>query len=276
MSDNIFTIKSYNSLSPNIFECIERLNSYMPEYELYYEESSPCGEDAFFAAWKDGRIIGFFSFIYVPKCNEAEITALVEPDMRHMGVFSALLAHARLTSLKLGITHFYYAPVNAGSSADSTQAMPSVHSAAYSHSEYLLRLDCGRGFRSDADNGADAVADKLAGTGLFYHEDEDTDAIFCCITDSDDNILSSCYLSDENSYMCIWGVGTDFHHRRKGFASLLMQCIIASAIKASNDNNMPAPVFMLQVSGRNTAAMNLYKKYGFLTESRIDYYSLHS
>ena len=282
MSDNIFTINAYNSLTTDVLECIESLNSCMPEYELYYEEEVQDDADVFFAAWYGSRLIGFFSFIYVPGCDEAEITALVAPDMRGRGVFGLLLNEARRSAAILNIRHFYYAPVHI---SDNTPATSSNPSPAYSHSEYLLKLDCNNYPAGTSDNASGSalycglpgsLQEQLAAANLFFHEDEEDESTFCCITDSEDNILSSCYLDDENSYICIWGVETDSHHRRKGLASLLMQCIIDHALTASNDNNIPAPVFMLQVSGRNTAALNLYKKYGFLTESRIDYYSLHS
>lgn len=282
MSDNSFTIKAYNSLTTDVLECIESLNSCMPEYELYYEDEVQADADVFFAAWDGSRLIGFLSFIYVPGCDEAEITALVAPDMRGRGVFGLLLNEAQRSAAFLNIRHFYYAPVHTSDNTPDTASNPSP---AYSHSEYLLKLDCNNHPAGTSDNASGSalygglsvpLQEQLAAASLFFHEDEEDESTFCCITDSKDNILSSCFLDDENSYICIWGVETDAHHRRKGLASLLMQCIIAAALAASNDNNMPAPVFMLQVSGRNTAALNLYKKCGFLTESRIDYYSLHS
>ena len=66
MSDNIFTIKAYNSLTTDVLECIQSLNSCMPEYELYYEDEVQADADVFFAAWDGSRLIGFLSFIYVP------------------------------------------------------------------------------------------------------------------------------------------------------------------------------------------------------------------
>ncbi|EEC56206.1 hypothetical protein BACPEC_02713 [[Bacteroides] pectinophilus ATCC 43243] len=149
MSDNIFTIKAYNSLTTDVLECIESLNSCMPEYELYYEDEVQADADVFFAAWDGSHLIGFLSFIYVPGCDEAEITALVAPDMRSRGVFGLLLNEARHSAALLNISHFYYAPVHTSDNTPDTASNPSP---AYSHSEYLLKLDCNNYPAGNSDN----------------------------------------------------------------------------------------------------------------------------
>lgn len=247
-------INAHSSLNPQLLSDIAALNALMPEYELYYEPHSLNSEKAFYTAFgASSALIGFLSFLWIPQETEAEITALIHPNLRGMGIFSKMLENALKECSRLGIKQLYYSLPDGCNKIKPHQ---------YSHSEYLMKL-----------NNCSEVYNKNALTGML----EKLNIVYkgcngrtgtCLLADRfSQKTLCSCSLADEETFTNICSVETDISFRRKGLATLLIRCVAA---------NVPNPgkPFILQVSGRNTQAFGLYEKCGFETVSRVDYYSV--
>lgn len=249
-------IEAHSRLSPKLISGIETLNTLIPEYELYYEPFSLNGEKAFFTAICSADLIGFLSFLWVPAETEAELTALVHPNFREQRIFTQMLDAAFEECQKLGIRHLYYLlPPNARSSAKNK-------SHQYSHSEYLMKLNNSSIYDKNMLNS------RLESFNTIYKKCNSRMGTCALIDSRSHETLCQCGLADEDSFTNIYGVETHPDCRRKGLATLLMQCVISDAF---NDNPKP---LILQVSSRNAAACRLYEKLGFEIVSCADYYSI--
>ncbi|MDD6797394.1 MAG: GNAT family N-acetyltransferase [Clostridia bacterium] len=267
-------INAYSHLSKKLISRIESLNSLMPEYELYYESSSINGEKAFYTAVattedsasfkctsfnrasSDNKLIGFLSFLWVPGSEEAELTAFVHPAYRNSGVFTQMLKSSRSECEKLGITRLYYCL--------PSQSEAKNKSHLYSHSEYLMKLD-----NSLMKTDTATLQKQLEALNAGYRHCQKPYNTCELIELSSGKSVCRCNLEDEESFTNMWGVMTDESHRRTGLATLLIRCV-ANAL-----SSLSKPL-VLQVSGRNTAALSLYEKCGFMTISRIDYYLIRN
>lgn len=288
MKTSALRITAYNSLNKKLLRDIAALNALIPGYELYYEPMSLNSEKAFVTAVNadDKTLIGFLSFLWIPGEYEAELTALVHPDHRKLGIFTQMLETAFDECKRLGINSLYYTlPNNTftyDTPPDSTSTLPDstilnnspvnhTHQNTntknklhqYSHSEYLMKLDnCHMAYDL---NELNAALERLNAVyiGCSGRNGE------CRLTDRlSHETLCCCRLTDENSFTNIWEVETTLQYRRRGFATLLLQCVIADAAKSS------IKPFVLQVSSRNPAAFCLYKKLGFKIAECVDYYSI--
>lgn len=295
-------ITAYSRLSKNLLCDIAALNALAPDYELYYEPMSLNSEKAFVTAVDDDKMLtGFLSFLWIPGECEAELTALVHPLHRGRGIFTRMLDTASAECERLGIQRLYYTlperalsniilpdsalPNNALSGNPLTDEAPmcspltnrtSVNCTPpnidigaknklhqYSHSEYLMKLDnCLMAYDQNKLN------DSLEKISAVYIGCNGRNGECRLAGRLSRETLCRCRLADEDSFTNIYDVETPIQHRRKGFAALLMQCVIADAAKSS------IKPFVLQVSSRNPAAFCLYKKLGFKTVECVDYYSI--
>lgn len=281
MKTSSLKITAYSRLSKKLLHNIEILNALVPGYELYYEPMSLNSEKAFVTAVSadDKTLTGFLSFLWIPGQNEAELTSLVHPLYRGRGIFTSMLETAFAECERLGINCLYYTLPNGTLSdssltdrtpPDSTPAdrTPSNISAKnklhqYSHSEYLMKLDnCHMAYDESELN---AALERLNAVyiGCNWRNGE------CRLAGRlSHETLCRCRLADEDSFTNMCEVETPPQYRRHGFATLLMQCVIADASKSS------IKPFVLQVSSRNPAAFCLYKKLGFKVVEFVDYYSI--
>lgn len=248
----MFTIKSYSHLNNRQLTLIDELCT---PYEAYCEESSPNGERCFYTASGRTRLIGFFSFLWIPGETEAEVTAYVHPEFRNQGVFRALINAAQSEFVRLGINSLYTRNTHCAES-DNNNSFHSTY--PYSHSEYLLILD----YSSALQNGC--ISDIARNPDIYY---ENLQLLF----GSDGIPVSWCHLDTQDSFTNIWGVETSEKLRRKGYASLLLSSVIDEYFR--NDDYRDKPL-ILQVSSRNTAACALYKKLGFKEYEKADYVKL--
>ncbi|MDO5403104.1 MAG: GNAT family N-acetyltransferase [Eubacteriales bacterium] len=238
-------------------------------YEPYYTEV-PDSSVIMFTASCNSQLIGFLSLLFTQEDTTGEITALVTPDYRKKGVFSALKALADewlLTSCynnysiigsipqELVLTGFYYArnPV---------------------FTEYLLKLTY-----DDYMHTARALAD----ISPFCTDTPNCsiDISNCEFGFSDDNSAYLMYDCEDACEPCallniaygaafsnIYGVWVDTGLRRRGAATALMCSFFEDYFCEPS-----TPPLVLNVRSTNTAAFKLYKKCGFTEVSHISYYS---
>lgn len=271
MKTSSLKITAYCRLSKKLLHNIKILNALVPGYELYYEPVSLNSEKAFVTAINedDNALIGFLSFLWIPGQNEAELTSLVHPLHRGRGIFTRMLETASAECERLGIQRLYYTlPDNTPPDSTPADRTPSNISAKnklhqYSHSEYLMKLDnCHMAYDESELN---AALERLNAVyiGCNWRNGE------CRLAGRlSHETLCRCRLADEDSFTNMCEVETPLQYRRHGFATLLMQCVIADAAKSS------IKPFVLQVSSRNPAAFCLYKKLGFKVVECVDYYSI--
>jgi len=268
-----FIINSYTTLNRRIITQLDALAAHEPQYDLYYERRGTYPCKCFFAAYHGAELTGFLSLLPSPDSNEAEVTALVHPDYRRMGVFTALLHTAKAACEACG-PHLFAAYPNTAVADDAAHNTSSLYSS-YSHTEYLMKLE--------ADNPPESASvimpgfpdDELKACNITFAKKEyDDHVIYSILSDSDSSagtVIASCCAShsdtDKANTSCIYDVRTLACMRRRGMAYLLMRCIISEASEAKRS-------LILHCSGRNIAALNLYKKCGFAIKEQIDYYNV--
>ena len=102
------------------------------------------------------------------------------------------------------------------------------------------------------------------GEEFFDEESEENEGILHGIADAEGYIICSCIVNEYDESVCISDVFTDEDHRRKGYATILINNIISVFGEKS---------IMLHVFGENEGAISLYKKLGFVVKERLYTYT---
>ncbi len=281
-------IKVVDCLDENLLNELDCLssccNDYEPFFNLGYEH---------FLYYDNNRLVGFLSFIPDEAFeNLCEITALVLPNYRKTGVFSALLNTAK--------KHFpnfkFYGNIG------KMLVNSSINKGFY-FSEYFMSFSYDDFLKIDWKNIFDNYSklyildnkmyelvfdfsdDDKYYLGYFDEVDSsslnlDNDNIYennivtldRLIEDIDlDEPVCVCNLDYQTSFTNIYGVFTENLLRNKGLGSALIYNLIYDYFDNDDASNSNKPLF-LNVSSTNTNAFKLYKKCGFKEQNRIDYY----
>ncbi len=102
------------------------------------------------------------------------------------------------------------------------------------------------------------------GDEFFDEESEENEGILHGIADEEGYIICSCIVNEYEESVCISDVFTDEDHRRKGYATILINHIISVFGEKS---------IMLHVFGKNEGAISLYRKLGFVVKERLYTYT---
>ncbi len=248
-------------------------------YTPYYDNPHTDDLIQFAAYTNDNKLIGFIScvtpeFLYndssfnkLQKNIEIEITAMVDPEFRGQKVFSSLLKELKLyislccEQADIQLPRIKY--IVAGKKCLEKNICSSAFK--YSHSEYLMSLtpldSKQKGFISGDINknilNKKYIVDKY-------------DDMYRLINTRNDTVITSISYSAYDSSICIHDVFTMPYYRHTGCAKYLLSVMIHELSK--NDNMTKS--FILHVSGRNPAAVNLYNGLGFMITEEIKYYAL--
>lgn len=233
-----YNIKSYSKLSSKLILQIETFcNQY--DYNAYYESTSCNKEKCFYIAFDNNSIIGFLSFLWIPYEPTTEITAIVNPAFRHQKVFTSLLVAALPEIKRLNIQSLY--ALNNNINPTDTN---------FSHCEYLFSMDY------ETSKNLKPSKEHLVYRNLSLYKKGSSLP------------LSTCNLDYQDSFTNLWGVETQKKERRKGYAYTLLCNVILEYFNNPSNQNKP---LILQVSGNNLPALNLYKNLGFIQKECINY-----
>lgn len=237
---------SFNQLSANLLNQISDLCLLCPEYEPYINPSSIHGEHCFILCFHDNLLIGYLSFLEVLQTREAEITAIVHPEYRNSGIFTAMLTSAKTELLKDSINNIYSAV------PEKFQNCSFCKNA--SHTEYLLTLDYCQP-NTTFHCGVPGIS--------FIKSSQETYNILLS-----HKIIGICNLSFEHAFTNIWGVEIKKPYRSNGYGFLLIQYVM-------NDyfSHYSQPL-ILQVTSLNPTALHLYKKCGFTVLDKVAYFHI--
>ena len=247
-----------NSLTSDNMRQLENLISLCKGYEPFTDCDAPYY--LAFCTKQPNILVGFLSFLSINSpdgqadCEETEVTALVHPDWRNKGIFTALLAKARENIF-------------------SVSNQPKRIIAALP--EYLTRSDICRGYAYSelllkCNTPVSTVISPANMDGYYDYEAffSDDNMDFLLYHKDEDEPCAVCSLDYCKSYTNIDGVYVDEERRKQKIGSLLIQNLLEKYFK---EYNVP---LILNVRSTNTAAVKLYKKFGFEEESKIDYYYL--
>ena len=229
------------------------------------------------------QMIGFISCI-VPEflyssdnasddAFEIEITAMISPYYRNMGLFTRLFASLKSTINKqcsnagifpLAITYLVSKECIQPGKDTKTPQMD------YAYSDYLMTLSANEAasylHKYDRQLNKTAYACDNKHYAIVNDNEE-----FLLIDTTSDLVISSAAFSVYEKCICIYDVWTNPDHRKKGYARYLLAHTINNFI---NDKSLSIDSFMLHVSSRNIAAVRLYNSMGFTTSQEIKQYKL--
>lgn len=275
-------IISLPALTAPLLKQLEQLIGECGGYTPFFHTADESGHTGImqYAAFDCNNVMtGFLSCLILPSDlpdirYEAEITALVTPQFRRRGIFSRMFSRMKQSVLPSD-THFICAvpPVFFPHRSDTfsalgehlTQACAAqeprfVTSRAYT--EFLLKLES---------SSVDHTRPEPFSTGnvppceCYFTEDETEYLLY--LSDEDEP-AAVCSLDYQPSFTSLYGVYVEQARRKKGFGTLLLYHLIQDYFDGC------ALPLILNVRSTNTAALRLYKKCGFIEESRIDYYFL--
>lgn len=223
---------------------------------------------------------------------EIEITAIIKPEYRQQGIFTKLFAALRQLIYNecvinnIDIPTITYIAANSRKQEDNTQS-PDM---TYAYSDYLMSITpdkiCPIHSNTVLNDTSDKVPDKISdkfsskvvnktsdiafnNISVSYEVDSNEEVFELIDTDNDTLISSVSYYPSGNS-ICLYDVWTNPDYRRRGCARYLLSYMMNEL--SSGDLSIRS--FILHVSGRNTAAVNLYNSMGFAVEQEIKYYRL--
>ena len=252
------------------------------------------------------QLIGYLS-IFLPDESTAELNILVHPDYRRQGIFTELLQRAKTALSDIGTEEFVF--VCEPSSTDAAAAMPAMKAEKKS-SEYQMLLEntsCipASFYCTRSDSSPEATADKpkpanseilgelleatpddlpLLGrmNALFFETSDEMGELFAeesyytpgttvykyVITNEHKKTVpigTVCFFEEE-TIGNIFGLGILPEYRGHGYGKDLLAQLFA-CIPADKK-------IILQVSGRNAAAFQLYQKAGFQIIAQQDFWLL--
>lgn len=241
------------------------------------DERGPSGLCQYAAFDENQKMTGFLSCLILPSTlpdiqYEAEITALVAPDFRRQGIFSQMLSSLKQSPFPAGTRFICAVPPDffprisneacVSTTPFSTSAAAHrprfVQSCAYA--EFLLKLDAS----SARALPPEPLLSETAPAYEYYFSADETE--YLMYLSGADEPAAVCSLDYQPSFTSLYGVYVDPAHRKKGFGTLLLRHLIQDYF-----DGCERPM-ILNVRSINTAALRLYKKCGFIEESRIDYY----
>lgn len=240
-------------------------------YEPYYTKIAD-PSIIMFTASVNNKLVGFFSLLLTNEDDTAEVTALIHPDYRRMGLFSTLRSTAsQWLANSSDYSHFSMI----GSVPHSLASSGFPYSKTPAFAEYMLKLTCNSYKLSSSSYDASPYANSgMLPCGIDVSQCEfgfsqDETAYFMYADEAASEPCALLNLSAETTFSNIYGVWVDENLRGNGIGTLLMQAFLEDYFEDSS-----ALPLVLNVRDTNTAAFKLYKKCGFTEVSHISYYTL--
>ena len=254
-------------------------------------DASPLQNINEFMCFEGERLIGYIGICsFGSSQTPFEVTGMVHPEYRRLGVFSKL---HELVIAECKRRNAAGVLVLCDKKAAAGQEFIKKIGASYEHSEFEMYL------RSDAEISADSLqgiafqkatnadARELARQNAIYfgnHEKQDNEGtpfeptllpeeeekhgVTIYFAEKGEQIVGKAHLQQTNGLGGIYGLGVLPENRGKG----LGRAILLKSIEKLRETG--ANEIMLQVATENAAALNLYKSCGFEQTSAMDYFKL--
>lgn len=242
--------------------------------ELNYDRTIP----TFFLGRENGSCVAFLT-LFLPTHEEAEVTAFTLPSARERGCFATLLLEAVRVCTAYGIPSLLFAVE--GTAVAGHAVLSKMPDARLQHTEYRMRLSgvpepnrrinvCAA--RVTAEN--IALYRKMLAEAFDEKENEES-SVQTVLTNParsgflairDGNPIGACHISTEDGMAFIYGLALTPAMRGKGLGEAFMREVVHVAIETG------LPV-MLDVDSDNVAALQLYRKLGFIETFSTEYHA---
>ena len=230
-----------------------------------------------FLAKDSDRLVGVLS-VFAPTRHEAEINAAVLPECRRGGIFRSLLSEAERELARFGYAEELFV-------VDS-ESGPGKRAAAglggkYEYTEYALRYagPCPKVPSRDLEIrrvGSESLEELVdLRSGAFGDSREEAEAFERATFASPERQVYAAYLGDRMAGACslgfqgrevsINGLVTAGDLRGRGYA----QSLLAHIVRTLDSEGYG---MTLDVESRNTDALHVYTKLGFLPERAVEYW----
>jgi GNAT superfamily N-acetyltransferase len=243
---------------------------------LHFDPEMP----SWFLAREGAELVGALS-VFAPRREEAEVSALVRPDRRRRGVFTALLA---ATEQRLGPYGFHDELLLCDRSSAAGVAVARRLGAALAFTEYSMR----QGWASPPSAPAAPAGFAVAEVGLerlaelvalraeaFGDTPENGESMTRTALDSPDrkelcafldgHLVGACSLAFEGRSVSINGLAVASAHRGRGLGKAFLAAIVQRFRGAGLD-------LVIDVESTNQAALRAYLASGFEVVSAVDYH----
>ena len=242
-----------------------------------------------FMYFEGNQLIGYLGICYFGGASP-EITGMVHPDYRCQGIFTRLFELVLFECKKRNYTNIL---ALCDHSSMSGQNFLKRVKGVYKFSEYEMYLQDelyaniekqlhGITFRKATNEdtyeitrqnniyfGDELVEENDENESIPLPEEEARKGIVIYLAQKDDKIIGKVHLQLIDGITGgIYGLGVLPEYRGKGFG----RAILLQAIERLKDSK--ATKIMLQVSVKNTTALNLYQSCGFLETSVMDYFEV--
>ena len=207
--------------------------------------SFPSEDGSFFVLVREEGILACALALYDLEPHLYECAAFTRPDMRRRGFFSAALDRARRQ-----FQNDDFSFVTDGRCQAAAFVLKKIR-ARYWYCEHMMRLDFD-GWRPPVCVLPPAFSMEVDVPGHFTARIHGREAGVCSIMNSGPSVY-------------LWGLEIRSRFRGKGYGKAFFLQVLKKL-------EQKAPSVLLQVSGDNTAALNLYKKTGFRIVETLSYY----
>ena len=281
-------LRKYSVIDKETLEEIEAFERECHEHDAggvaLYLENDAADEmvlKPFYSIYKKGQLVAFLS-LFVADEDNVEINAVTKPEYRKRGYFKKLLKAALKDTKKAGIENVWF--VTDGHTKhlkDAAEKISDSMNAVFDYSEYVHLFDKTEE-ATYYDKGISIVPPEECFTLGTVHElfpgefadDEwfrgwrtDVDKKLCNFADVNGERIGICSIYKSGDTACICNFGIVKEHQRKGFGKAALRLLINELVKEHEN-------IILQVSGKNEAAYNLYINNGFVINEARDYYKL--
>gem|GEM_PF-3579524 len=207
----------------------------------------PC----FFLSYYNETLIGFLS-LFVPNNEECELYSFIHPSYRNQGIFTHLLDMALVIIEKYNIRQMLV-PVTPDNRV-AALVLESMEFEKY-YSEYTLIYQASNRINHNIPvhimSDQLVLLDKNMSYTLYLK----------------DNLIGSCHIDDTGESFTIYSFEILPGYRQAGYGSYLLDRIIIDLQSKNSSKNI-----LLQVSGENPVAYNMYLRHNFSILSQIDYW----
>lgn len=280
------TIKAYSSLSENVLKEVLKLEEICKEDDhlngsLFLDTSLNFSHDlkSIFLQYENSELISMLS-MFIPKQQEAEISAFTLPKYRGNGYFTALLSKAVEELSKFHVPDILF--VCEAQSNTGKRAIEAFN-AKYEYTEYSMRYKKDGyvqrdGYRlmlikpdlKDLDKIVD-INIKTFGDGYEDAKswvdksfESQTREQFLGVLNGE--MIGMVSVNREGDVMSICGLGVLPEFRNQGYGKELLHLILDSLWQSGKTE------ITIDVNSENVNALGLYKKSGFQIEVAYEYY----
>jgi len=281
-------LRKYSVLDEDQIGEITALERECQEYDsggaaLYLDSDAADEADVipFYSLYKRGQLVAFLS-LFVTDEDNVEINAVTKPEFRKKGYFKKLLRAALKEIKKAGIENVWFASDgHTKCLKDMAEKISESINAVFDYSEYVLLFDKTKEATYYDKDISVVVPEEIFTLGTVHElfpgeftDDEwfrgwrtDAHKRLYNFTDKDGVRVGICsvYMSGDTACICNFGIAKKYQRNGLGKAAL---GVLLEGLTKDFDN------IILQVSGKNEAAYNLYVNNGFVINEARDYYKL--